>query len=42
MERLITDLRASRNPYTCPHGRPIFVAFEPDEIAKLFGEGSCE
>jgi DNA mismatch repair protein MutL len=42
MDRLITDLRASRNPYTCPHGRPIFVAFEPEEIAKLFGEGSCE
>jgi DNA mismatch repair protein MutL len=42
MEQLITDLRASRNPYTCPHGRPIFVAFQPEEIAKLFGEGSCE
>jgi len=42
MERLLSDLRASRNPYTCPHGRPIFVAFEPEEIAKLFGEGSCE
>ena len=41
MERLITDLRASRNPYTCPHGRPIFVAFEPEEIARLFGEMSC-
>jgi DNA mismatch repair protein MutL len=42
MQRLITDLRASRNPYTCPHGRPIFVAFEPEEIAKLFGEARCE
>jgi DNA mismatch repair protein MutL len=42
MEQLIADLRASRNPYTCPHGRPIFVAFQPEEIARLFGEGSCE
>jgi DNA mismatch repair protein MutL len=42
MEQLITDLRASRNPYTCPHGRPIFVVFQPEEIARLFGEASCE
>jgi DNA mismatch repair protein MutL len=42
MQQLITDLRASRNPYTCPHGRPIFVAFEPEEIAKLFGEVRCD
>jgi DNA mismatch repair protein MutL len=42
MQRLITDLAASRNPFTCPHGRPVFLTFAPEEIARLFGEGSCE
>ena len=23
MERLLTDLGACHNPYTCPHGRPV-------------------
>jgi DNA mismatch repair protein MutL len=42
MERLLADLRSARNPYTCPHGRPVFLTFEPDDIAALFGSRTCE
>lgn len=42
MEQLLADLRATRNPYTCPHGRPVFLTFEPEEIAQLFGGRTCE
>jgi DNA mismatch repair protein MutL len=42
MERLLADLRRTRNPFTCPHGRPVFVAYEEEEIARLFGPTRCE
>lgn len=42
MEQLLADLRATRNPYTCPHGRPVFLTFEPEEIAQLFGGRTCD
>jgi DNA mismatch repair protein MutL len=41
MTRLLADLRQTRNPYTCPHGRPIFLTFDEDEIASLFGGPPC-
>jgi DNA mismatch repair protein MutL len=37
MQRLLDELRATANPYTCPHGRPVFLTFEEDEIARRFG-----
>jgi len=42
MRQLLTDLRQARNPYTCPHGRPVFLNFEPAEVAALFGSRTCE
>jgi DNA mismatch repair protein MutL len=42
IERLLADLRNARNPYTCPHGRPVFLTFEQDDLARLFGDRTCE
>jgi DNA mismatch repair protein MutL len=42
MQQLLTDLRSTRNPYTCPHGRPVFLTFDEEEIRQLFGGRSCE
>ncbi|NLZ61217.1 MAG: hypothetical protein GX904_00285, partial [Acholeplasmataceae bacterium] len=33
---LLRDLSQCENPYTCPHGRPIFVNLSHAEIEKLF------
>jgi DNA mismatch repair protein MutL len=41
MRRLLEELRLTRSPYTCPHGRPVFLAYEPEEIARLFGAQTC-
>jgi DNA mismatch repair protein MutL len=35
--RLLADLAACRDPWTCPHGRPILLAFSNDELEKRFG-----
>ena len=35
-ERLIASLAACRQPYTCPHGRPIIVSFSTYELEKMF------
>jgi DNA mismatch repair protein MutL len=42
MERLLVELRTTRNPYTCPHGRPVFVLYTPRAIEELFGGDGCE
>jgi DNA mismatch repair protein MutL len=42
MRQLLSDLRQARNPYTCPHGRPVFLNFDPAEVAALFGGRACE
>ena len=42
MTHLLADLRQTRNPYTCPHGRPIFLIYSPEDVAALFGGRSCD
>ncbi|MBE0523558.1 MAG: DNA mismatch repair endonuclease MutL [Methanosarcinales archaeon] len=36
MEDLVEQLYNSKNPFTCPHGRPTIVAFNRDDLDKLF------
>ncbi len=35
--RLLLDLTACRDPWTCPHGRPILLSFSHEELEKRFG-----
>ncbi|AIQ18800.1 DNA mismatch repair protein MutL [Paenibacillus sp. FSL H7-0357] len=36
VEALLSRLAACRQPYTCPHGRPIVVSFSSYDLEKLF------
>jgi DNA mismatch repair protein MutL len=36
MEALISQLEGCDNPFTCPHGRPIFVHFSTYDLEKMF------
>lgn len=36
MEDLLERLRNTKNPFTCPHGRPTIVAYSKYELEKLF------
>lgn len=36
MEVLIEQLRETKNPFSCPHGRPIIIHFSNYEIEKMF------
>ena len=36
IQKLLEDLTTLKNPYHCPHGRPIFVAITDREIQKQF------
>ncbi|MHB8799881.1 MAG: DNA mismatch repair endonuclease MutL [Thermoanaerobaculia bacterium] len=38
--RLLTDLSACRDPWTCPHGRPILLTLAHAEVLKRFGRSS--
>ena len=41
MEQLLADLLRTRDPYTCPHGRPVFLTLDEAEVAALFGSRTC-
>ncbi|KGE17352.1 DNA mismatch repair endonuclease MutL [Paenibacillus wynnii] len=36
VDSLLTRLSACRQPYTCPHGRPILISFSAYDLEKLF------
>lgn len=36
VNQLISDLRNTKNPYYCPHGRPILIMFSEYDIEKRF------
>ncbi|AQQ53690.1 DNA mismatch repair endonuclease MutL [Planococcus lenghuensis] len=36
MERLLVDLKAAEQPFTCPHGRPVIVHFTSYDLEKMF------
>ena len=33
---LINELRHTKNPFTCPHGRPTIIAYTKYDLEKLF------
>lgn len=37
MAALVKDLAATSQPYTCPHGRPIIIRLENNELLRRFG-----
>ena len=41
MEQLLADLRETRNPHTCPHGRPVFLTYAEEDLTGLFGGRTC-
>lgn len=41
MERLLHDLGKCDNPYTCPHGRPVFLRFSRTDVQEIFGPVRC-
>jgi len=36
MNYLLNDLQQTKDPFTCPHGRPIIVHFSTNDIEKMF------
>lgn len=36
MNKVISDLYECRNPFTCPHGRPIITKMEKKDLEKMF------
>jgi DNA mismatch repair protein MutL len=38
--RLLSELSACRDPWTCPHGRPILLTLAHAEVRKRFGRSS--
>jgi DNA mismatch repair protein MutL len=36
MQRLLEDWQNTRNPRTCPHGRPIYLSLEETSLARFF------
>ncbi|MEI6847904.1 MAG: DNA mismatch repair endonuclease MutL [Chlorobiaceae bacterium] len=37
MRSLIDNLFATREPYSCPHGRPVIIKISLDQLDKMFG-----
>ena len=36
MNKVISDLYECKNPFTCPHGRPIIIKMEKKDLEKMF------
>ena len=36
MNKVISDLYECKNPFTCPHGRPIITKMEKKDLEKMF------
>jgi DNA mismatch repair protein MutL len=36
VDRLMTDLRMCKNPYTCPHGRPTVIKLSHYDVERMF------
>ena len=36
MQQLVDDWKNTRNPRTCPHGRPIYLSLEESSLARFF------
>ncbi|AKG22468.1 DNA mismatch repair endonuclease MutL [Calothrix sp. 336/3] len=36
MQKILDDWQRTRNPHTCPHGRPIFLSLEEPNLARFF------
>ena len=36
IEKLISDLEKCKNPFHCPHGRPVMINWNKHQIEKLF------
>lgn len=36
MQNLLDEWKQTRNPRTCPHGRPIYLSFEENSLARSF------
>ncbi len=36
MKKVISDLYECKNPFTCPHGRPIITKMEKKDLEKMF------
>ena len=36
MTFLIDELRKTKNPFTCPHGRPTIIMYTKYDLEKLF------
>jgi len=36
MQKLLNDWQRTRNPRTCPHGRPIYLSLEESALARFF------
>lgn len=36
MQQLLDDLRLARQPFTCPHGRPVVIHFSHNQIKRMF------
>ena len=36
MNKVISDLYKCKNPFTCPHGRPIITKMEKEDLEKMF------
>jgi DNA mismatch repair protein MutL len=36
MQALLNDWQRTRNPHTCPHGRPIYLSLSESSLSRFF------